>query len=56
MCAVVYNRAFGLGLIPFAFKSKPSMLAPITTFGIGVLVGCALIIIIPEGVKTLMEV
>lgn len=47
------RRSFLAGFLPLAFTLSPSRLRLISTIGMGVLVGTALIVIIPEGVETL---
>ena len=46
-------RSFFAGSLPLSFSLSPRQLRFITTIGTGVLVGTALIVIIPEGVETL---
>ncbi|MCJ1456505.1 hypothetical protein MMC28_006866 [Mycoblastus sanguinarius] len=45
--------SFLAGSLPLTFSLSPSRLRLISTIGMGVLVGTALIVIIPEGVETL---
>lgn len=46
-------RSFLAGSLPLSFSLSPRQLRLITAIGTGVLVGTALIVIIPEGVETL---
>lgn len=46
-------RSFVVGALPLTFTLSPSQLRFISSLGMGVLVGTALVIIIPEGVETL---
>ncbi|MCJ1276533.1 hypothetical protein MMC21_004339 [Puttea exsequens] len=45
--------SFLAGSLPLSFSLSPSRLRLVSTIGMGVLVGTALIVIIPEGVETL---
>lgn len=47
------NRSFLVGSLPLSFALSPSQLRFISSLGMGVLVGTALIVIIPEGIETL---
>lgn len=47
------HRSFLVGALPLTFTLSPSQLRFISSLGMGVLVGTALVIIIPEGVETL---
>lgn len=49
----VANRSFIVGSLPLTFTLSPSQLRFLSSLGMGVLVGTALIVIIPEGVETL---
>lgn len=49
------TSSFGFGIIPFYFSLSPQRVQLISTFGTGMLVGTALIVIIPEGAKALFE-
>ena len=51
----MFLGAFGAGLLPLCLTYQPSYLDSVTTFGIGVLIGSAFAIIIPEGINTLLE-
>ncbi|KAF2763478.1 Zinc/iron permease [Pseudovirgaria hyperparasitica] len=50
---VMAIASFGAGSLPLALSLSPQQLRMITALGTGVLVGTALIVIIPEGVETL---
>lgn len=51
LCACMWIGAYLAGLAPLSLALSPSRLKPITLFGAGLLVGTALIVIIPEGVN-----
>ncbi|CAK1365277.1 unnamed protein product [Cercospora beticola] len=50
---VMAGASFAAGILPLSFALTPRQLRLITALGTGVLVGTALIVIIPEGVETL---
>ncbi|KAI5361965.1 putative zinc/iron permease [Septoria linicola] len=50
---VMGGASFAAGILPLSFALTPRQLRLITALGTGVLVGTALIVIIPEGVETL---
>lgn len=50
LCAATFLGAFGSGYIPLIFKMNENKLRLITIFGAGLLVGTALVVIIPEGI------
>lgn len=49
-CVAMFVGAYLAGLVPLRMSMNPSRLRLITIFGAGLLVGTALIVIIPEGV------
>eukprot|EP00276_Gloeochaete_wittrockiana_P003230 CAMPEP_0184643682 /NCGR_PEP_ID=MMETSP0308-20130426/506_1 /TAXON_ID=38269 /ORGANISM="Gloeochaete witrockiana, Strain SAG 46.84" /LENGTH=236 /DNA_ID=CAMNT_0027071759 /DNA_START=93 /DNA_END=800 /DNA_ORIENTATION=+ len=55
MSIAMFLGSFIAGNIPLAFRLSEERLKILTAFGAGLLVGCALIIIIPEGVETVIE-
>ena len=50
LCIAMFLGAYGSGYIPLAFSMSEKRLRFVTIFGAGLLVGTALIVIIPEGV------
>lgn len=52
LCGVMFLSSFASGMLPLSFKLSPQYLRLITTVGVGLLVGVAFIVIIPEGVHT----
>lgn len=50
LCAAMFLGAFGAGYIPLTFSLSESKLRLVTIFGAGLLVGTALVVIIPEGI------
>jgi zinc transporter 9 len=50
LCVAMFVGAFGSGYIPLSFSMSEARLRMVTIFGAGLLVGTALIVIIPEGV------
>ena len=50
LCTAMFAGAFGSGYIPLYFSWNERRLRLVTIFGAGLLVGTALIVIIPEGV------
>jgi hypothetical protein len=50
LCAAMFAGAFGSGYIPLYFSWSERRLRLVTIFGAGLLVGTALVVIIPEGV------
>ncbi|KAK3067201.1 hypothetical protein LTR53_016068 [Teratosphaeriaceae sp. CCFEE 6253] len=55
LCIVMGTASFLAGILPLTLSLSPRQLRLITALGTGVLVGTALVIIIPEGVETLYE-
>ncbi|QKX59878.1 uncharacterized protein TRUGW13939_07020 [Talaromyces rugulosus] len=53
LSVVMAITSFLVGALPLTFTLSPSQLRFISSLGMGVLVGTALVIIIPEGVETL---
>ncbi|KAH8705757.1 zinc-regulated zinc transporter protein [Talaromyces proteolyticus] len=53
LSVVMAVTSFVVGALPLSFTLSPSQLRFISSLGMGVLVGTALVIIIPEGVETL---
>ena len=53
LCAVMALASFAAGILPLSLNLSPRQLRLITALGTGVLVGTALIVIIPEGIETL---
>lgn len=56
LCAVLFAGSMVSGYAPLAFSIAPHVLLVLTTIGAGLLVGTALIVIIPEGVATLYSI
>ncbi|KAI8826592.1 solute carrier family 39, member 9-like protein [Fimicolochytrium jonesii] len=56
LCLAMLFGSFTAGLIPLAFKFSEKRLQLISCYGSGMLVGTALIVILPEGVETLYSV
>ena len=52
LCAFMFASSLAVGLIPLFFSLSPRHLRYVTTVGVGLLVGVAFIVIIPEGVHT----
>ena len=52
LCAFMFASSLAVGLIPLFFSLSPRHLRYVTTIGVGLLVGVAFIVIIPEGVHT----
>ena len=50
LCAAMFLGAFGSGYIPLSFTMSENKLRLVTIFGAGLLVGTALIVVIPEGI------
>ena len=50
LCLVMFFGSFGVAYLPHLIPLKPGTLKGITAFGAGLLVGTALIVIIPEGI------
>ncbi|ODV60428.1 Mn(2+) transporter ATX2 [Ascoidea rubescens DSM 1968] len=53
LSALMGIAAFIAGILPLSIKLSPSRIRSISIFGMGILIGTALLIIIPEGVNTL---
>ncbi|KAJ3174563.1 hypothetical protein HDU87_007045 [Geranomyces variabilis] len=53
LCFAMFAGSFLAGSVPLAFHLSKQHLQIISTFGSGMLVGTALIVILPEGVETL---
>ncbi|KAA8904525.1 hypothetical protein TRICI_005470 [Trichomonascus ciferrii] len=56
LCLLMGAASYLSGLAPLSFNLSPHRIRLISSFGIGILVGTALIVIIPEGVETLYSV
>ncbi|KAI9358296.1 ZIP zinc transporter-domain-containing protein [Zopfochytrium polystomum] len=56
LSSAMLTGSFLVGSIPLAFHLSDARLRILSTFGSGLLVGTALIVIIPEGVETLQSV
>lgn len=56
LCLLMGSASYLSGLAPLSFNLSPHRIRLISSFGIGILVGTALIVIIPEGVETLYSV
>ncbi|TCD61216.1 hypothetical protein EIP91_008785 [Steccherinum ochraceum] len=54
MSALMGATSFGIGILPLALNFSKPLLTKLTTFGIGLLLGAALGVIIPEGIETLV--
>ena len=52
LCTFMFLSSLGVGFIPLFFSLSPRHLRYVTTIGVGLLVGVAFIVIIPEGVHT----
>eukprot|EP00049_Salpingoeca_infusionum_P006466 m.107286 g.107286 ORF g.107286 m.107286 type:complete len:305 (+) comp13321_c2_seq4:215-1129(+) len=50
MSAAMFAGAFGAGYLPFLVSLSPAKLRYVTVLGVGLLLGTALIVIVPEGV------
>ncbi len=55
LCLVMFLGSFVVGFLPTCLKTSRRVMNLIAIFGAGLLVGVALIIIIPEGTLTLVE-
>ncbi|OBZ68680.1 Zinc transporter ZIP9 [Grifola frondosa] len=55
MSALLGAAAFGTGMLPLSVAFSKSILAKLSTFGTGLLLGAALGVIIPEGIETLVS-
>lgn len=53
LCLIMGFASFGAGLAPLVLNLSTTKIRLISSFGIGILVGTALIVIIPEGVEAL---
>ncbi|KAF2862364.1 Zip-domain-containing protein [Piedraia hortae CBS 480.64] len=53
LCAVMGAASFGAGLLPLAFTLSQRHLRLLSALGAGVLLGSALVAVIPEGVETI---
>ena len=53
LSAVMFVGTFLMGFLPTFIKASPKIMNLISVFGAGLLVGVALIVIIPEGMLTL---
>ncbi|KAK9766229.1 hypothetical protein K7432_004849 [Basidiobolus ranarum] len=56
LCIAMLAGSFIAGSIPLAFRLSDEKLRLLSAFGAGLLIGTALIVIIPEGVETLYSV
>ena len=52
LCAFMFASSLSVGLLPLFVSLSPRHLRYVTTVGVGLLVGVAFIVIIPEGVHT----
>jgi zinc transporter 9 len=55
LSTIMFVSTFFIGLIPLSFSLSSAKLRAISTFGIGLLVGAALTVIIPEGVESVYK-
>jgi zinc transporter 9 len=55
LSCICLTSSFAFGMIPFYFSLSPERVHLISTFGTGILVGTALIVIIPEGARALFQ-
>ena len=53
LCAVMALASFFAGIVPLSFSLSPSQLRLMSSLGVGVLIGTALIVILPEGVEAI---
>lgn len=51
LCVAMFVGAFGAGYLPLTIKMSESKLRLVTIFGAGLLVGTALVVVIPEGIS-----
>jgi zinc transporter 9 len=51
LCVAMFLGAFGAGYLPLTIKMSESKLRLVTIFGAGLLVGTALVVVIPEGIS-----
>ena len=51
LCASMFLGAFGSGYVPLMFNLSENKLRLVTIFGAGLLVGTALVVVIPEGIS-----
>src|SRR5436305_15031583 len=56
LSVTMFIGSFLAGSIPLAFHLSEDRLRTISAFGVGLLVGTSLIVIIPEGIETLYNV
>lgn len=56
LCTSMLIGSFVAGMIPLAFKLSEERLRLISALGVGLLMGTALIVIIPEGIETIYSV
>jgi len=50
LAAVMFTASFASGLVPLAFTLTEKRMNALAAYGAGILVGTALIVILPEGV------
>ena len=50
LCAAMFGGSMGAGLVPIKCALSETRIRVLTIFGAGLLVGTALLVIIPEGV------
>lgn len=55
ICLVMGFSSYGVGLIPLSFPLSPHKIQAISVLGSGILVGTALVVIIPEGVSMIFS-
>ncbi|MCJ1296949.1 hypothetical protein MMC34_008518, partial [Xylographa carneopallida] len=53
LCAFMFGVSMAVGCLPLVFSFSHRHLRTLTTFGVGLLIGTAFIVIIPEGIHTL---
>ncbi|ORX93986.1 Zinc/iron permease [Basidiobolus meristosporus CBS 931.73] len=56
LCLAMFAGSFVAGSIPLSFRLSEDKLKILTAFGAGLLIGTALIVIIPEGVETIYSI
>jgi len=55
LCVSMFVFSFMAGYAPSLFACKRKHMNLVSVYGAGLLVGAALIVVIPEGVKTIFE-
>ena len=53
LCSFMFGCSMAVGCLPLVFSFSHRHLRTLTTFGVGLLIGTAFIVIIPEGIHTL---